>query len=48
MQRNRHQPMLVADEAKKADSAAFPDGMVPIALPDKRMGGRIRTARGGR
>jgi ATP-dependent RNA helicase DeaD len=48
VQRNRHQPMLVADDAKKADTAAFPDGMVPIALPDKRMGGRIRTARGGR
>ncbi len=47
-QRNRHTPPPVEDLSKKIDTAAFPDGMVPIAMPDKRMGGRIRTARGGR
>jgi ATP-dependent RNA helicase DeaD len=47
-QRNRHQPAPIEEMVKKVDANAFPDGMVPIAMPDKRMGGRIRTARGGR
>ncbi len=44
--RNRFTPAPVEETVKKADSAAFPDGLVPIALPEKRMGGRIRTTRG--
>ena len=30
---------------KKADSAAFPDGLVPTKMPPKRLGGRVHTAR---
>jgi len=30
---------------KKADSAAFPDGLVPTKMPPKRLGGRVNTAR---
>jgi ATP-dependent RNA helicase DeaD len=43
VQRNRHMPTPPEELLKKADSAAFPDGLVPIALPEKRLGGRVRT-----
>jgi ATP-dependent RNA helicase DeaD len=48
VQRNRFQPPPIEEVTRKADANAFPDGMVPVAMPDKRMGGRIRTTRGGR
>jgi ATP-dependent RNA helicase DeaD len=50
--RNRFQPpppaIVTATQAAaaKIDASAFPDGLVPIALPQKRMGGRIRSRRG--
>ena len=43
VQRNRHMPTPPEELLKKVDSAAFPDGLVPIALPEKRLGGRVRT-----
>jgi len=46
VQRNRFMPPPPEDLAKQVNTAAFPDGMVPIAMPDKRLGGRIRTRRG--
>jgi ATP-dependent RNA helicase DeaD len=45
-QRNRFTPPPPEEATRGADPTAFPDGMVPIALPNKRMGGRIRTTRG--
>jgi ATP-dependent RNA helicase DeaD len=33
------------DERTAADKAKFPGGLVPIAPPEKRMGGKIRTKR---
>ncbi|MFO0826917.1 MAG: DEAD/DEAH box helicase [Phycisphaerales bacterium] len=44
-QRNRFTPAPPEEIAKQADPHAFPDGLVPIAMPGKRLGGKIRTRR---
>ena len=47
-QRSRHEtalpdPVAVKDSAKAAEM--FPGGLVPVALPEKRLGGRLRSGR---
>jgi ATP-dependent RNA helicase DeaD len=47
-QRSRHEmvlpdPVAVKDSAKSAEM--FPGGLVPVALPEKRLGGRLRSGR---
>jgi hypothetical protein len=36
-------PVAVKDSAKSAEM--FPGGLVPVALPEKRLGGRLRSGR---
>ncbi|MDZ4756449.1 MAG: DEAD/DEAH box helicase [Phycisphaerae bacterium] len=43
--RNRHTPTTPQEHMKNVDSSAFPDGMIPIAMPERRMGGRVKTKR---
>ena len=47
-QRSRHEmvlpdPVAAKDSAKAAEM--FPGGLVPVALPEKRLGGRLRSGR---
>jgi ATP-dependent RNA helicase DeaD len=47
-QRSRHEmvlpdPVAAKDSAKSAEM--FPGGLVPVALPEKRLGGRLRSGR---
>ncbi|MEO0482442.1 MAG: DEAD/DEAH box helicase [Planctomycetota bacterium] len=44
--KSRHAIDLPAADPKKADPKKFPGGVVPTALPPKRLGGRTRTRRG--
>jgi hypothetical protein len=43
--RNRSAGPEIPVTAAVVDTTMFPDGIVPIALPGRRMGGRARSGR---